>query len=237
MSKDSNKTTHFLGLATVITCLAMISLASIQPFQLTVLKAQETFFESSIQIANDTASTGQPQPRNQTNFTNTDPQLNNPFVRQGQISSQPTQLREDEATQSTVILPIRDDGAMYSGTLTYQSSKPVDVIVLNLLRPTNTTAIPEEFGNLDDIIRLEGQLVSVNEIGSGTSGSSVFTGNAIGLIAEDSDDEPFLVTYSINGVPIQARIINDITSILNSNATESNSESGSASESESESED
>ena len=57
MSKDSKKTTHFLGLATVITCLAMVSLASIQPFQLTVLKAQETFFESSIQMANDTAST------------------------------------------------------------------------------------------------------------------------------------------------------------------------------------
>ena len=233
MLKESKKTDHFLVLATVITCLVMVSLISFQPFQLRILDAQETFFESSIQMAYDTVpSAGQPQQQKQINST--DPQLNNPFVRQGQISSQPTQLREDEPTQSTVILPIRDDEAMYSGALTYQSSRPVDVIVLNLLRPTNTTAIPEEFGDLDDIIRLEGQLVSVNEIGSGTSGSSVFTGNAIGLIAEDNDDEPFLVTYSINGVPIQARIINDITSILNSSAIESTTNSESESESESE---
>jgi hypothetical protein len=178
---------------------------------------QETFFESAIRNSNESSATvGQQQ---QQPSAATEPALNSDFVWQGQVSSQPVQLREGEEPQSAIILPIRDDSATYSGIITHHASRPVDLVVLNVLNPGNTTAIPEEFGELDDIIRLNGQLVSVNEIGSGESGSMPFTGNALGFISDEED--PFLVTYTLTAVPEQARTINDITSILAFNATSS----------------
>ena len=81
----------------------------------------------------------------------------------------------------------------------------------------NNTAIPEEFGDLDDIVNLDGALVAVSEVESGTSGSVPFVGNAIGLVSDD--EEPFLSTYSVNGMAKEGRIVNDITNILNSTST------------------
>jgi hypothetical protein len=177
---------------------------------------QETFSESAIRNSNESSATvGQQQQPSAA----TEPALNSDFVWQGQVSSQPVQFREGEEPQSAIILPIRDDSATYSGIITHHASRPVDLVVLNVLNPGNTTAIPEEFGELDDIIRLNGQLVSVNEIGSGESGSMPFTGNALGFISDEED--PFLVTYTLTAVPEQARTINDITSILAFNATSS----------------
>jgi hypothetical protein len=177
---------------------------------------QETFSESAIRNSNQSSATvGQQQQPSAA----TEPALNSDFVWQGQVSSQPVQLREGEEPQSAIILPIRDDSATYSGIITHHASRPVDLVVLNVLNPGNTTAIPEEFGELDDIIRLNGQLVSVNVIGSGESGSMPFTGNALGFISDEED--PFLVTYTLTAVPEQARTINDITSILAFNATSS----------------
>jgi hypothetical protein len=181
---------------------------------------QETFFESAIRTANETSSNqGQQQQQRQQQDAVTDPSLNADFVQQGQMSSQLVQLGEGEQPQSAIILPIRDDKAIYSGIITHQASKPVDSIVLNLLNPGNRTAIPEQFGELDDIVRLNGQLVSINEIGSGESGSMPFTGNAIGFISDE--DDPFIVTYTLTAVPEHGRIINDITSILGFNASSS----------------
>ena len=176
---------------------------------------QETFFESALRASNESSVTQGQQQQSAV----TVPTLNSDFVWQGQVSSQPAQLREGEEPQSAIILPIRDDKAVYSGIITHQASRAVDLIVLNVLNPGNSTAIPEQFGNLDDIINLNGQLVSVNEIGSGESGSMPFTGNAVGFISDD--EEPFLVTYTLTAVPEQARTINDITSILGFNATSS----------------
>jgi hypothetical protein len=176
---------------------------------------QETFFESALRASNESSVT-QGQQQQQQNAVAVPP-LNSDFVWQGQVSSQPVQLREGEEPQSAIILPTRDDRAIYSGIITHQASRPVDLIVLNVLNPGNTSAIPEQFGNLDDIINLNGQLVSINEIGSGESGSMPFAGNAVGFISDD--EEPFLVTYTLTAVPEQARTINDITSILGFNAT------------------
>lgn len=179
---------------------------------------QETFFESALRTSNE-SSIAQGQQQQQQQSSVTEPTLNSDFVWQGQVSSQAVQLREGEQPQSAIILPIRDDRAIYSGIITHQASRPVDLIVLNVLNPGNTTAIPEQFGDLDDIITLDDQLVSINEIGSGESGSMPFTGNAVGFISDD--EEPFLVTYTLTAVPEQARTINDITSILGFNATSS----------------
>jgi hypothetical protein len=238
MFEDSKRTQSLLVYASVASCLvlALVTAASFHQ-QFKTLNAQqeqqlqETFFEAAIRTANDTSSE-QPEQQQQGQQEQvspeqgqereniTDPPLGNNFVWQGEISSQSVQLREDEETQSAVILPIRDDEAIYSGILTFQASRPVVAVVLNLLKPGNTTAIPEEFGDLNDIVRLDGGLVSISEVASGSSGSVPFTGSAIGLIA-DEENEPFLATYSANAVPTQGRIINDITSILNFNASAS----------------
>jgi hypothetical protein len=190
---------------------------------------QETFFESAIRTANETSG-NQGQQQEQQQDALTDPALNADFVHQGQMSSQSVQLREGEQPQSAIILPIRDDKAIYSGIITYQASKPVDSIVLNLLNPGNRTAIPEQFGELDDIVRLNGQLVSINEIGSGESGSMPFTGNSIGFISDE--DDPFIITYTLTAVPEPGRIINDITSILGFNASSSSDQAEEAEEDE-----
>ncbi len=204
----------------VILCLAFAVFGTL-PVQnpLEVVRAQgqqeqETFPESAIPTANETSSGSQEQQQDGM----ADPALNNSFVRQGQISSQLVQLREGEPTQSAVVLPLREDGAMYSGIITYQASRPVDAVVLNLLNPGNRTAIPAEFGALDDIIRMNGELVSINQIGTGEAGSFPFAGNAIGFISEDG---PFIASYSLSGVPEQGRIVNDISSMLDFNATSS----------------
>ena len=52
-----------------------------------------------------------------------------------------------------VILGPRNDGGVYSGILTYQASKPVKVIVWNLVNLDNKTAIPKEFGSQKDMIK------------------------------------------------------------------------------------
>jgi hypothetical protein len=57
----------------------------------------------------------------------------------------PTPGHEQQHQAVTVLLP-RNDSKIYSGTVTYASSIPVEVIVLhpfNLTQPTNNTFIPE----------------------------------------------------------------------------------------------
>jgi hypothetical protein len=234
MMKDFRKIKVPIMSSCVILCLAFAVIGTL-PVQnpLEVVQAQgqqeqETFFESAVRTANDTTSASQEQQQESTG----DPILNNNFVRQGQISSQLVQLREEGPSQSAVVLPLRGDKAMYSGIITYQASRPVEAIVLNLMNPGNRTAIPAEFGSLDDIINMNGELVSVNEIGSAEAGSFPFAGNAIGFISED---EPFIVTYSLSGVPEQGRIVNDISSMADFNATSSDVE-GSEGENEEEEE-
>ena len=62
------------------------------------------------------------------------------------------------------------------------------VICKNIFDPCSSV-----LHDLGDILRLNGQLVSISEIGSGESGSMPFTGNAIGFISEE-EDEPFIVS-------------------------------------------
>lgn len=233
---EHNKGMKYAAMPSPVTLCLALAVTIISAFSILELlevhaqgqqQPQETFFESAIRTANETSgSQGQQQQQD----AETDPVLNADFVQQGQMSSQPVQLREGEQPQSAIILPIRDDKAIYSGIITHQASKPVDSIVLNLLNPGNRTAIPEQFGELDDIVRLNGQLVSINEIGSGESGSMPFTGNSIGFISDE--DDPFIVTYTLTAVPEHGRVINDITSILGFNASASSGQAEEAEEDE-----
>lgn len=153
------------------------------------------------------------------------PSLNQKFGLQGQISSSPSVLPERNETQTALVLIPRADGALYTGTLAYHSTRPVEPVVWNVVSPTNATAvIPEEFGGTNDQIR---SLVDLNTnrtaqvvlsvlMEASTSGAVPFVGDAIELVAaDDSADEPFMITYSLIGQASSPRIVNDLESILN----------------------
>lgn len=138
------------------------------------------------------------------------------LLRQGQISSSVSDVPGRDDTQVAVIVPPRDDNAVLSGILTYQASRPVDLFVWNNVEFENTTAIPEEFGELDDIVNVGGKMFALAEVGSGSSSSVPFTGNAIEVVG---DDEPFIVTYSLNAFPALADLVSDLRSLNTFNAT------------------
>lgn len=56
----------------------------------------------------------------------------------------------------------------------------------------------------------------MTEIGSGSSGSVPVTGNAIESVGEE---DPFIVTYSLDDKPDLTKIFSDIKSLKSSNAT------------------
>jgi hypothetical protein len=185
-------------------------------------QGQETFFESDIRTANETGTTANetaaaPQAAVQEAEQGTEVG-DAPILWQGQVSSNASELPGREDTQSAVIIGPREDDAVYSGILTYQASRPVALIVWNNVELGNTTDIPEVFGDMDNIVTFDGKSIALAEIGSGTSASVPFAGNALELVGEE--EEPFIVTYSLNALPSQATVVNDIESLNTFNATE-----------------
>jgi hypothetical protein len=151
-----------------------------------------------------------------------DPPLGSDFVWKGIISSDTSILPGREDTQSAVILPPREDGAMYAGILTFQASRPVDVVSWNVLDSTNIT-MSEDIGDRDDVIPVPGLEIALNEFDtSSESGSVMFTGNALELAGEG--DDPFVVTYNVKARADSASQINDLRSLVESADTEEEQE-------------
>jgi hypothetical protein len=187
----------------------------------------ETFFESSLRTANETgampnetgaaAAPSAAAPTTTANEAAASQSAGGPrpLHWQGQISSKPSDVPGREGAESAVVISPRT--SLLSGTLTYQASRPVDLIVWNNVKLGNTTTIPEEFGDLGDIVKIGGKSFALTEIGSGTSGSVPFTGNAIELVGEEED--PFIVTYSLDATPAKAKIVSDLQSLKSFNAT------------------
>jgi hypothetical protein len=184
--------------------------------------AQETFFESDVRVANETQGQGVAtqdgsQERAVAGGGGDAAAGAAALLRQGQISSSQSDVPGRDDTQAVVIVPPRDDNAVLSGILTFQASRPVDLLVWNNVELENTTAIPEEFGDLDDIVNIGGKTFALAEVGSGNSASVPFTGNAVEVVGED--DEPFIVTYSLNAFPALANLVSDLQSLNSFNAT------------------
>jgi hypothetical protein len=172
---------------------------------------------SQLVYAQNTLLTHGAQNDNRTLFTE-EPSIEQNFLWKGIISSEVSQVPGREDIQTTVILPPRIDGGVYSGIFTYQASRPVNVTLWNEIELSNDTAIPEEFGRIEDVVELAGRTIVLQEIESGTSGSIPFVGNAIELTA----DEPFIVTYGVNALTAAHRHtteVSDTQSLLNSNAS------------------
>jgi hypothetical protein len=195
--------------------------------------AQETFFESDVRTANETQGEGGEAAAESTGpgVATQDGSQERAvaggggeaeagaaaaLLRQGQISSSQSDVPGRDDTQAVVIVPPRDDNAVLSGILTFQASRPVDLLVWNNVELENTTTIPEEFGDLDDIVNIGGKTFALAEVGSGNSASVPFTGNAVEVVGED---EPFIVTYSLNAFPALANLVSDLQSLNSFNAT------------------
>lgn len=136
------------------------------------------------------------------------------IIQQGVSTSSPDPLPGHEAHQSITILRLRNDNAVYSGTLTFTATAPVEVQVLHrnmtttggggaATTTTATPVIPEEFGTMsmlplpggNGIVTISNIIPSFPEDTTTFSGSVPFTGNAIAL--HNIEGEPFAATYTV----------------------------------------
>jgi hypothetical protein len=110
--------------------------------------------------------------------------------------------------QIVVALPIRLDGAIWTGTVTFTASKPIEIEVFHKYNPSVTpdTAHGQPYnakwidGNryaLSTMTMFSNTPVSVTNTPIST-GSLVFTGSA--LLFHKTDGIPFTVTYTIDAV-------------------------------------
>ena len=136
-----------------------------------------------------------------------EPPVNQNFVRQGTVASGQDPLPGHESHEIAFVLPPRNDGAVYSGVLTYTASKPVEVVVLHKYDPQNSTDVPEAYGTeLTSTLPGDGGNVAITlfrpSYEAGINSASVpFTGNALAL--HMLEDDPFTATYTVNAFATQ----------------------------------
>lgn len=150
------------------------------------------------------------------------------IVQQGTVSSDVDPLKGHEGHQATVILPPRNDSAVYSGTLTFTASKPVQVAIINMYNLDNATAaqIPDKFGQLlnapapwNTSSTVTPLMMNVEYLDSPTMSKTVpFVGNLVAL--HTMNGEPFIANYAVVADVLQPEIVNNLDSAMaNSTAT------------------
>ena len=130
------------------------------------------------------------------------------FVEQKTVMSQPAPIKHLGQPSHEVVfaLPLRDDGKVWSGTVTFTASKPIEVEILHTYAPEQNldslhgqpyhALLPGNksiaITHLRDIVDVP---IEIN--GTGISSSSFnFVGNA--LVFHKTNGEPFTVTYTID---------------------------------------
>jgi hypothetical protein len=102
-------------------------------------------------------------------------------------------------------LPIRNDSQIYTGQVTFTASKPIEVEVIHIYKPSQT---PDEAHGTPPTAVINGTTITYshltgivdNNIITGdiptASGTFQFTGS--GLVFHKRSSEPFTVTYTID---------------------------------------
>src|SRR5215210_5975784 len=102
-------------------------------------------------------------------------------------------------------VPVRDDGKIYTGQVTFTASKPIEMEVIHIYRPDQT---PDEVHGEPPTAVINGTTITYshltgvvdNNIITGdvptASGTFQFTGS--GLVFHKRSSEPFTVTYTID---------------------------------------
>ncbi|MGH9974629.1 MAG: hypothetical protein ACRD8Z_02170 [Nitrososphaeraceae archaeon] len=113
-----------------------------------------------------------------------------PFAIQNVTQSTPSELVEG-MFQVANLLPLRDDGKFYVGQLTYTSSAPVEV---NVLQPTAANVSGPQPVSVPG---LNGSITALDFDEPKHFNSVAFTGSEIVLLYRSS--EPFSASYSVVG--------------------------------------
>jgi hypothetical protein len=149
------------------------------------------------------------------------------IVEQGMVSSDVDPLKGHEGHQAAVILPPRNDSAVYSGTLTFTASKPVQVAVINMYNLDNVTAaqIPDKFGQplnapapRNNSATVTPLMMNVEYLDSPTMSKTVpFVGNLVAL--HTMNGEPFIANYAVVADVLQPEIVNNLDSAMANSTT------------------
>jgi hypothetical protein len=106
------------------------------------------------------------------------------------------------------VLPLREDGKIWSGSVSFTASKPIEVEIIHDYKPQQT--IDEKHGEPYNFIAPGNRSIAITTLkdivdvpieinGTGlSSGSFEFAGSA--LVFHKASGEPFTVTYTIDAV-------------------------------------
>ena len=142
------------------------------------------------------------------------------IVRQGTITSIQDPLPGHEEHQAAILLPLRQDGSLYSGVLTYTASAPVEVIVANVqtLNETEQSMLnvtEDGFGTLltsplDNQTSIAITIITPPYGDTPVPSASIpFAGNALWL--HTLDGTPFVANYAVSAQVLPAETQNSIS--------------------------
>src|SRR5215208_6694705 len=143
------------------------------------------------------------------------------IVRQGTITSIQDPLPGHEEHQAAILLPLRQDGSIYSGVLTYTASAPVEVFVANVQTLNETEQsmlnVTEDggFGTLltsplDNQTSLAVTIITPPYGDTPVPSASIpFAGNALWL--HTLDGTPFVANYAVSAQVLPAETQNSIS--------------------------
>ena len=151
----------------------------------------------------------------------TQPEIGQAIAWQGTVSSFKDPLKGHESHQVAVILPPREDQAVYSGVISFIASKPVEVVTLHDYTLGNMT-IPDKFGvvmKAPTPWREGGEVATAMMAldypkNTPTFSANVpFAGNALGLHTTNGDQ--FVATYTVVAQILKANTMNNVESAVN----------------------
>src|SRR5215204_4854685 len=143
------------------------------------------------------------------------------IVRQGTITSIQDPLPGHEEEQAAILLPLRQDGSIYSGVLTYTASAAVEVFVANVQTLNETEQsmlnVTEDggFGTLltsplDNQTSLAVTIITPPYGDTPVPSASIpFAGNALWL--HTLDGTPFVANYAVSAQVLPAETQNSIS--------------------------
>src|ERR671914_1471004 len=147
------------------------------------------------------------------------------IVRQGTVTSGPEPTPGHEGHQYATILPLTEEGSIYSGVLTYTASVPVEVVLLNVQDPNetersilNVTDDEEDgFGTLltaqpDNETSLAFNIITPTYGDTPVPSASIpFAGNALWL--HTIDGTPFVANYAVSAQVLPTETQNNISNV------------------------
>jgi hypothetical protein len=151
----------------------------------------------------------------------TQPQIGQTIAWQGTVSSFKDPLKGHESHQVAVILPPRDDQAIYTGIISFIASKPVEVVTLHDYTLGNMT-IPDKFGVVmksPTPWRQGGEAATAMmavDYPKNTptfSANFPFAGNALAIHTTNGD--PFVATYTVVAQVLKVNTMNNVESAVN----------------------